>query len=56
MPLEELDHGINQVREYYGKDEDQNDAPSTVDGRAHRSKEQYSQQDVSGVALGECHL
>ncbi len=55
MPLQELDHGINQVGKEYGKDEDQKDAPCAVHGGAHNGKEQYRQQDVRGAALREGH-
>src|SRR5215472_1846510 len=56
MSLQELDYWINQVGEEYSKDEDQNDAPSAVDGCAHHAKEQYGQQDAGGAAVGECHF
>jgi hypothetical protein len=34
MPLQELDYGVDQVSEEYGKDEDQNDAPGAIGRRA----------------------
>ncbi len=56
MPLQELDHGINQVSEKYGKDEDQDDSSRAVNSCAYHAKQQYGQQDIEGAALRECHL
>src|SRR5258708_30820762 len=56
MPLQELDQGINQVGEEYSKHEDQDDATSTVNGYAHRCKEQYGQEDVRRAAFWKSHF
>jgi hypothetical protein len=56
MPLQELDHRVNQVREENRKDKDEKDSSRAVNTCAHHAKEQYGQQDVEGAAMGECHL
>src|SRR5271166_4603401 len=56
MPLQELDHRIDQIGKKYGEDEDQNDMPSTVHGCTHPGNQENGQQDIDGTAIREGHL
>jgi len=56
MPLQELDHWINQISEQYGEGKNQEYSAGAIDSRAHAGNQKSSQHDIRGVAIRKGHF